>query len=68
MKSKWWPGLAVAAVAVLLPELFIDRARHMTIDGFGFYAWFGWVACLLVVIVALLVGRVIERGDDYYDD
>ena len=71
MKGKRRRGVAfavVAAAVVLLPEFFIERTRYAIIDGFGFYAWFGWATCLLMVLAALLVGRAVKCRDDYYDD
>ena len=46
-------GTKLLGVLVLLIPLawesLIERERHITIDGFGFYAWFGFVACLMLV-------------------
>lgn len=34
----------------------------------GFFAWFGFASCVILVIVALLLGKVIKRKDSYYHD
>lgn len=34
----------------------------------GFYALFGFVACVALVLAAKLMRRVLMRAEDYYDD
>jgi len=59
------------SVAVLL---LVDLVYHRhTIfaweSWFGFYAVFGFVACVVLVIVAKYVLRpIVMRGEDYYDE
>jgi len=59
---------ALLLLTVLSWEALIERDPHLPLDGFGFYAWFGFVACLVMVLAALLIGLVFKRRDDYYDD
>ena len=59
---------ALVLLVVLIWESRIERDLHFPLDGFGFYAWFGFVACLVMVLVALLIGFVLKRRDDYYND
>ena len=33
----------------------------------GFYALYGFIACVLLVLVAKLMRRVLMRKEDYYD-
>ena len=65
--GAWLTG-GVALLVSLLWESLVEREAHSGFDGFGFYAWFGFGACLLMVLVALLAGIALKRGDDYYDD
>ena len=58
---------AVLLLASVLLEFLFDRQRHTSFDSFGFYAAFGFIACLLLVLIAVGLGRVIKRRDDYYD-
>ncbi len=65
--QTWLLG-AVVLMMPLVWESVVERHPYTEIaSGFGFYAWFGFVACLLLVFVALLVGRVLKRRDDYYE-
>ena len=69
---KFGPRSWLVGALVLLPPLAVEallgHGPHKGFDVFGFYAWFGFGACLLMVLAALLVGRVLKRRDDYYDD
>ncbi len=66
---KCWLLLYLVLGLTLLAELFIPNKGHFGIDGsFGFSAWFGFLACLLMVVFARLLGYLIKRSDDYYDD
>ncbi len=67
-KLRTWLVGGLVLLAPLVWESLIEHPPHIVFDVFGIYAWFGFGACLLLVLVALLVGRVLKRGDDYYDD
>jgi hypothetical protein len=34
---------------------------------FGFYGWFGFVACVALVLIAKQLRRIVMRPEDYYD-
>lgn len=67
MKFKRLVWSVLAGVLALTPEFLVERYRYVDIDRFGFYAWFGGGMCALMLLVALLVGKLIKREDDYYD-
>ena len=53
---------------VLLAESFIQLHPHFDIERlFGFYAIFGFLSCVGLIIFAKLLGFFIKRKDDYYD-
>lgn len=55
---------AVVVVLLLLSvEALLGRESHF---GFGFYTWFGGLSCLLMIVVALWLGRLLKRPGDYY--
>lgn len=59
-------SLIVLALTVA-PDFFLPSYGHFGIDGtFGFYAWYGFITCALMVFVAKLLGLFIKRKDDYY--
>ena len=55
------------AVLVLL-DLVIHRHEYHEWEGlFGFHAWYGFVACWILVVIAKQMRRVLMRSEDYYD-
>lgn len=62
-KSEKWLAAAITILLLLSAESLLEHQAHA---GFGFYAWFGGLACLLIIVVALLLGRLLKRKDNYY--
>ena len=63
----WILSCAVLAATVLL-DLVIEHHPHFGIDGtFGFGAWYGFAACVAMVLLAKLIGMILKRPDTYYD-
>lgn len=58
-----------SVVLLLLVDLVYHRHTIFPWEGwFGFYAVFGFVACVVLVIVAKYVLRpIVMRDEDYYD-
>jgi len=69
LSKRSWLIFGGLLLATLLAELFVHPHAAFGIDGtFGFHAWYGFVACCAMVLVAKLVlGRIVSRPDDYYD-
>ena len=78
MKQNWFyrknniKNLRILSITVLwlivLIEFFIVLHPHFDIEGvFGFYAIFGFLSCVGLIIFAKLLGFLIKRKDDYYD-
>ncbi len=59
---------AVCAIS-LLGEYFIDRhVDHPWEALFGLYPLYGFGACVLLVLIAKEMRKILMRKDDYYDD
>jgi len=64
-----WRLFAGILALTLVPDLFLHQHEHFGIeDSFGFYAWYGFVTCMAMIVVAKLLGAVLKREDSYYDD
>jgi uncharacterized membrane protein len=62
----WVVSIAVLAATVLL-QLIYPVKGYFGIDGwFGFGAVFGFSSCVVMVLVAKLLGFFLKRSDDYY--
>ena len=66
---RWlWIGSIVVLAGLVLLDLVIEHHPHFGIDGtFGFGAWFGFLACVALVLFAKLLGALFKRPDTYYD-
>jgi hypothetical protein len=71
-----WPstirGLWIAFIVILaltvLADFVIKPHGEFGIDGtIGFYAWYGFLSCVVLIFVSLGLGRLLKRPDDYYD-
>jgi len=61
-------GFYAVCGMLLLLDLFIPKHGAIAIEHlFGFYAFFGFLACVALVLVAKQLRRVIMRPEDYYD-
>jgi hypothetical protein len=70
MKSLYWILLALLTLATLgLPFLDRDHAPAHAWEAIPlFYAAFGFLGCLLLIVIAKLLGKaVLEKPEDYYD-
>lgn len=58
----------VLCVGLVLLDFFVHRhVAHPWERFFGFHAFYGFIACWLLVVVAKLMRKVLMRGEDYYD-
>lgn len=68
VRRLWMGGLLILA-ATVVADLFVSHHPHFGIDGtFAFGAWFGFLACLGLVLLAKLLGIFLKRPDSYYDN
>ncbi len=70
-RRKLWAILFVILFLTLLPEFFVHHHAHfpnIKLDTWwGFFAWYGFLTCAAMVIVAKLLGWLLKRPDAYYD-
>lgn len=68
IRLLWLLFIAVLALTVLV-ERWISGHPHFGIDGwFAFYAVYGFIACVGMIVFAKILGLLLKRPDDYYDD
>lgn len=64
-----WRVFAVVLTLLVLAQAVIKVKGYFVVDGwFGFGAAFGFLSCLVMVVVAKLLGFVLKRPEDYYVD
>lgn len=63
-----WIVFIVILALTVLADLFVDHHGEFGIDGtIGFYAWYGFLSCVVLVIGAKGLGVLLKRKDTYYD-
>ncbi len=66
---KLWIAGIVILLLTIVAEPFITLHPHFSIEGlFSFYALFGFISCVVMVVFAKFLGFLVKRKDDYYDD
>ena len=61
-------ALYVVCAAVFLADIFIVKHGKFEIEHwFGFYAIYGFIACVVLVLAATQMRRVLMKDEDYYD-
>jgi membrane protein YdbS with pleckstrin-like domain len=60
--------LYLACALLLAAELFVHRhVNHDWESLWGFYAWFGFAACVSLVLIARQLRKLLKRPEDYYE-
>ena len=61
-------NLTVLCVLLLGADFFVHRhITHPWESMWGFYAVFGFVACVVLVLLAKEMRKLVMRDEDYYD-
>lgn len=68
IRRLWWV-FALILVASVLAQFAVHMHPHFGMDGwFGFNAGYGFLTCVAMVLFAKVLGWVLKRSDDYYQD
>jgi hypothetical protein len=68
VRTLWFIAAAILALSVAA-ELVLPRTGHFGVDGwFAFGAWFGFAACVVLILGSKLLGVFLKRPDHYYAD
>ena len=61
-------GLYLVCIVLVLLDFVVHR--HVTVEweSFpGFYSLFGFIACVAIVLISILLRKILGRREDYYD-
>jgi hypothetical protein len=63
-------ALFASLIVLVSLDFFIEKHPHFAWESwFGFYAVYGFIACVLLVLVARFVLRpLVMRREDFYDE
>lgn len=66
--TKLFYGLCTLGLVLALADLVVHRHDVVDFAGwFGFYAAYGFVSCVALVLTAKALRIVLKRPEDYYD-
>jgi len=61
-------ALIIVCALLLVAEFFYHKHPYFAIEEvFGFYAFYGFTMCVLLVLAAKIMRVVLMRDEDYYD-
>lgn len=61
-------GLLLACAVLVGLDLVLHRHVSHPWEGvFGFYAFYGFIACVLLVLIAKDMRKIVMRDEDYYE-
>lgn len=62
-----WRGFLVVLALTVLAEFLVEQHPYFAIESvFGFNAWFGFLACAAMIVVAKALALLLKRNDNYY--
>lgn len=67
VKRLLWVLYAICSGLVLIDFVHHRHVVHSWENMWGFYAAFGFVACVALVLIAKEMRKVLMRGETYYD-
>ena len=67
IRTLWVIFIAILIMTVVA-GFFVHQHESFGIeDSFGFFAWYGFITCVGMVVFAKLLGIFLKRPEDYYD-
>lgn len=62
-------GFYIVLGLLVVPDFFLHKhALFYEVESWpGFYAFFGFVSCVVIIVVSKLLGFLLKRREDYYD-
>ena len=68
VRKLWW-GFSTVLALTLLAQLVFPMKGYFKVDGwFGFGAIYGFFCCLIMVLFAKGLGKLLKRPEDYYQE
>ena len=66
--KKLWVCSIVLLVSLILVQLIFPIKGHFEVESWiGFGAWFGFIACILMILFSKILGLVVKKPEDYYE-
>ena len=67
VRKIYW-GLWIVCFLLVTADLFYEKHIEFSIESFpGFFGFYGFVSCVVLVLAAKQLRKIVGRGEDYYD-
>ena len=67
IRTLWIIFITILIVTVIA-GFFVHQHESFGIeDSYGFFAWYGFITCVGMVVFAKLLGLILKRPENYYD-
>ena len=62
-------GFYIVLALLVLPDFFLHKhTLFSSVEGWpGFYALFGFISCVVIILVSKLLSYILKQKEDYYD-
>lgn len=68
MKGRGFYAFVGFCLALVAVDAIVHRhVVHPWENVFGFYGWYGFVACVLLVLAAKVLRKLVMRDEEYWD-
>ena len=65
---KLWIVFIIILALTVIAKFFVENHPHFDIESvLAFNAWYGFLACVAMVVAAKALGVLLKRKDTYYD-
>lgn len=65
---KLWMIFIAILVLTVIASIFVHQHVHFGIeDSFAFFAWYGFITCVGMVLFAKFMGFFLKRPEDFYN-
>ena len=65
---KLWIFSIVLLVFLVFIQVIFPINGHFEVESWiGFGAWFGFIACIFMILFSKLLGLVVKKSEDYYE-
>ena len=66
--KKLWIFSIILLTFLVLIQIILPIKGHFAVEGWiGFGAWFGFIACVLMIFFSKLLGLIVKKPEDYYE-
>tara|TARA_B100000035_G_scaffold271301_1_gene246067 strand:- start:849 stop:1103 length:255 start_codon:yes stop_codon:yes gene_type:complete len=66
--KKLWIWSIILLVSLVLIQTILPIKGHFEVESWlGFGAWFGFLACVLMILFSKVLGLVVKKPEDYYE-